>query len=246
MADEFEKRVSRLRAASSFEEHAYEAHMAVWNQRDELFGGNVPSQPLDLVDPAIALHLKGFQVRSDPNIGEAWDCGEYVRTAGILDLRRKIVRVSPAISEQERRFTIAHELGHIILHPGMTGLHRDRPVSGPCVRRDQRERDADAFASCYIMPAKHLFQRLSEKFAGMGEFVLNEDTVYGLRLGSVDEAQRRMRTLRNVSLVIATATSFMGSSFESLVQYFRVSPTAMAIRLEEIGVVTDRSLRRAW
>lgn len=246
MTDEVEKIVSRLRAASSFEEHAYEAHMAVWNQKHKLFGGHVPAHPLDLVDPAIALHLKGFQLKSDPSLGEVWESGEYARTAGVLDLRGKVIKVSPAISEQERRFTTAHELGHVILHPGMTGLHRDRPVSGPCVRREQRERDADAFASCYIMPAKHLLRRFKENFAGMSEFIMNEDTVYGLRLGTIDQAQHRFRTRRNISLAVATANSFMGISFESLAQYFRVSPTAMAIRLEEVGVVTERSLRRAW
>lgn len=245
MTDEIEKRVSRLRAASTFEEHAHEARLSIWNQRRELFNGNVPAHPMDLVDPAIALHLNGFEVRTDPNLGEMWEAGGRARVAGIVDQRGKIVRVSPAISDQERRFTTAHELGHVVLHPQMTGLHRDRAVSGPSSRKDKREQDADAFASCFILPARLLLGIFRDRF-GMNVFRLNEDTVFGLRLGTIDQAQRRMRTRRDVSLAVATASSFMGAAFEPLSRFFRVSPTAMAIRLEEVGLVDETSLRRSW
>lgn len=245
MTDEIDHRVSRLRAASTFEEHAHEARLSIWNRRRELFNGSVPEHPMDLVDPAVALYLNGFDVRSDPNLGEMWESGARARVAGIVDQRRKIVRVSLGLSDQERRFTTAHELGHVIMHPGMTGLHRDRAISGPLFRKDKRERDADAFSSCFIMPAKLLLQRFCDQFR-TDVFRLNEDTVFGLRLGSVDQAQRNIRTRRDVSLAIATANSFMGVAFEPLSRFFRVSPTAMAIRLEEVGLVDETSLRRSW
>ncbi len=94
MTDEIEKRVLRLRASSTFEEHAHETRLSIWNRRRELFNGNVPAHPLDIVDPAIALYLNGFEVSSDPDLGEMWDSGARTRVAGIVDQRSKTVRVS--------------------------------------------------------------------------------------------------------------------------------------------------------
>lgn len=242
MIDDVEKRVSRLRAASTFEEHAHDVRLSIWNRRHELFNGNVPTNPLDLLEPAVALHLEGFEVRTDPALGEMWEAGGRVRVAGIVDQRGRIVRVSPGLSDQERRFTTAHELAHVRLHPEMSGLHRDRPISGPCSRKDSRERDADSFASSFVMPAKLLIRRFRECFA-MEVFRLNEDAVFGLRMGTVDQAQRHMRCPRDVSFVLARASSFMGVAFEPLSRFFRVSPTAMAIRLEEVGLVDEASAR---
>lgn len=245
MTDDIDKRVLRLRAASTFEEHAHEARMSIWNQRLELFDGNVPSHPLDLVDPAIALYSKGFEVKSEQNLGEMWDAGAHTRVAGIIDQKNRIVRVAVGLGEQERRFTTGHELGHAILHPGMTGLHRDRAVSGPTVRRDKCERDADAFSSCFIMPARLLLRRFREHF-GTDVFRMDEDSVFGLGLGTIDQVQRRIRNRREVALAVATTSSFMGVPFEPLSRFFRTSPTAMAIRLEEVGLVNENSLRRNW
>lgn len=242
MNDDIDRRVSRLRAASTIEEHAHEAHMSIWNQRLELFNGNVPVHPLDLVDPAVALYLKGFKVESEQDLGDTWDAGAYTRVAGTVDQRNRIVRVAVGLSEQERRFTTAHELGHVVLHPDMDGLHRDRAISGPLFRKDRREREADAFSSCFTMPARLLFRRFREHFAA-DVFRLNEDTVFGLRLGTLDQVQRRLRTRRDLSLAVATTQSYMGVAFEPLSRFFRASPTAMAIRLEEVGLVDEVSLR---
>lgn len=244
MTNEIEKRVSKLRAASTYEDHAHEVRLSIWNQRNEIFAGGVPAHPLDLLDPAVALHLKGFDVCTDPNLGEMWEDGAHIRIAGIVDQDERIVRVSPAITDQERRFTTAHELGHVVLHPHMTGLHRDRTLSGPSQRSDKLEREADAFASRFLMPAKMVLMRFRECF-GTDVFRLNEDAVFGLRLVSIDQARRHLRCQRDVSLALATTISYMGASFESLSRFFRVSPPAMAIRLEEVGLVDSRSTRSA-
>lgn len=245
MIDEIDKRVRLLRRASTFEEHAHEAHLSIWNRKDELFQGVGPSNPLDLVDPAVGLFVKGFEVKSDPALGEMWEDGIHSRVAGIVDQRSGIVRVAVGLSEEERRFTTGHELGHVIMHPNMTGLHRDRVVAGPMVRKNAREREADAFCSCFIMPAKMVMKRFLQCFR-MATFYLNEDSVFGLGLGTIDRAQRTIRTKRQASLAVATAGGFMGVAFEPMSRFFRVSPTAMAIRLEEVGLVDERSIRRNW
>ena len=77
-------------------------------------------------------------------------------------------------------------------------------------------------------------------------FRLNEDTVFGLQLGTIDQAKRRLRNVRDVSLAVETASSYMGTPFEPFSHFFRVSPTTMAIRLEEVGLVGEHSLRHNW
>lgn len=245
MTDDIDKRVLQLRAASTFEEHAHDARMSIWNKRFELFGGCVPDHPLDLVDPAVALYSRGFDVISERSLGEMWDAGSHVRVAGIVDQDKRIVRIAAGLDEKERRFTTGHELGHVILHPGMDGLHKDKGISGPSVRKDRMERDADAFSSCFIMPARLLLWRFREYFQ-TDFFRLDENSIFGLRLGPIDTVQRRVRTRRDIALTVATANSYMGTPFEPLCRFFRVSPTAMAIRLEEVGLVSEHSVRRNW
>lgn len=245
MTDEIANRVLKLREASNFEEHAHQARLAIWNCRNELFGGNVPSHPLDIIDPTVALYQRGFNIESDADLGEMWDQGCRTRVAATIDSASRRIRVAVGLSDQERRFTTAHELGHVLLHPDMNGLHRDRAISGPFLQRDNRERDADAFSSCFIIPAKMLLLRFREIF-GKNTFRLDEDAVFGLRLGTFDEARRSIRTRRDASLLVATACSYMGSYFTPLNRFFRVSPTAMAIRLEEVGLVSEKYLQRRW
>jgi Zn-dependent peptidase ImmA (M78 family) len=198
-----------------------------------------------MLEPGIALHSIGFKVITDPNLGEMIDAGRQVRVAGLIDRELGTVRISPTFSSQEQRYTAAHELAHAILHPSMSGLHRDRVVSGPCPRKDKREVEADKFASCFLIPARLLLNRFQLCF-GSQFLRLNEDTVYGLSIPNIDVAVRRFRNTRDLSLAIATTSSFMGRPFDSLSKYFRVSQTAMAIRLEEVGLIDDMSLRKAW
>lgn len=48
----------------------------------------------------------------------------------------------------------AHELGHALLHVGLEAMHRDRPVDGPYNSTDIKERQANKFAACFLMPSK--------------------------------------------------------------------------------------------
>ena len=173
------------------------------------------------------------------------DAGRRVRVAGLIDHDHKVVRISPVPTYQEQRFTTGHELGHGVLHPGISGLHRDKVIAGPTLRKDTRESDADKFASSYLMPARLLLQRFAQCF-GCDHLRMDEDTAFGLRIPNSDQARRRYRSPRDVSYVVATATWFQNRSFETLANQFRVSPTAMAIRLEEVGLIDDRSLGKGW
>lgn len=241
MTDELERRLVAIRSASSIEACAHEVHLELWNNRHELFSGKLPKHPLDSVDPAIALYMKGFDVVTDPALGEMWEEGRRVQVAGVVDQTAHIVRVSQNLDDQQRLYTTGHELGHVIRHPGMS-LHRDRAISGHMPRKDDKEREADLFASCFLMPARYVINEFYRRF-GMRVFRMSEDTVFGLSLGSVENVQRKVKRQRDVSLVTATASTFMGRPFLPLCQIFGVSPVAMAIRLEEVGLVDSLSAK---
>lgn len=237
------QRVVQIRNSSTVEEEAHDLHLSLWNHRNELLGTGDAKSPLDILEPGIALHFLGFHVESDANLGEMFDLGRRVRVAGLIDRKAMRVRISPTFQMSEQRYTTAHELGHAVKHPGMSGLHRDRAIDGPTERRDVREREADAFASCFLMPARLVLERFGQHF-GCQVFRLTEDSIFGLQISSIDDALREIRCTRHISLLVANANSYMGRPFVSLAKYFRVSPIAMAIRLEELALVEDFAARR--
>lgn len=70
-----------------------------------------------------------------------------------------VIGVNDAHPERRQRFTIAHELGHLLLHPGREVV-LDRPVrinlrdKTSSMATDQEEIEANAFAASLLMPAE--------------------------------------------------------------------------------------------
>jgi Zn-dependent peptidase ImmA (M78 family) len=242
MSNEITRRVVQLRKASSIEEAAHQVRLSVWNNRFDLFRGVVPENPLDMLEPGIALHLRGFKVETAVDLGEMFDSGKRVRVAGLIDQNEKTVHIAAGLTLQETRFTTGHELGHAVLHPMMTGLHRDRGVSGPLYRKDRVEADADRFTSAYLMSPKLLLREFIGRF-GVDVFRLSSDSVFGL---GIAKSAHKLRNTRDISYAVANATSYMGRHFPSLTNAFRVSSSTMAIRLEELGLIEDFVSRRMW
>jgi hypothetical protein len=242
MKSAMDQRVIQLRRASSIEEAAHQVRLSVWNHRNTLFDGVVPQDPLEVLEPGVALHLHGFKVKTDPNLGEMFDSGRRVRVAGLIDHRKKTVSIAAGLSPQETRFTTGHELAHAVMHPEMNGLHRDRALIGPTYRKEKVEIEADRFASAYLMSPRLLLREFQYRF-GVEVFSLNDDAVFGLGLR---KSLHLLRNTRDVSYLVAQATAYMGTYFASLADCFRVSPTTMAIRLEELGLIEDFSSQRVW
>lgn len=76
----------------------------------------------------------------------------------------KIIGVNANRSLEWKRFIIAHEFGHSVLHykAGEIYLHRENKKG-----KDGEENDADYFAAALLMPERS-FKRLYEKFASEG------------------------------------------------------------------------------
>jgi Zn-dependent peptidase ImmA (M78 family) len=97
--------------------------------------------------------------------------------SGLLyrDEGRKVIGVNALDGRARQRFTIAHEIGHLLLHPGHTVIidklvkvNFRATASMPVARREE-EREANEFAAELLMP-----ERLVKAYASdiVGESVL--------------------------------------------------------------------------
>jgi len=79
---------------------------------------------------------------------------------------RALIGVNSGEAPVRQRFTIAHEIGHFILHPqkdAFVDFRKGTHATGP---RPPRERHADMFAAALLMPRKVLlrdFRRLAKE-----------------------------------------------------------------------------------
>lgn len=213
------------------EQLARNLQLKIWKDRARIWPGVTPSNPIDILDPAVALNLIGYECDLDETLGQ-FDSGEKpVEIAGTIDSHLKRVHISRQFAHNIRSFTAAHELGHAMLH--QTGrMHRDRPLNGEVLSRDAIEFEADKFATFFLMPRK-LVRTTFMRFFLTGKFLLNEATAHALGgLGA-----KKITTLRQLSRVLASAEQYNGIHFNSLAKQFNVTPEAMAIRLEELELL---------
>ena len=100
----------------------------------------VSREPVSLRDVVSALNLEVVQTTGEPFLSEG-----ALQPMG--DSHAIVVR--GASNERRRRFTIAHEIGHFVLHPGRLAPERGGAVSEAW---QEQEREADQFAAELLMP----------------------------------------------------------------------------------------------
>jgi len=100
----------------------------------------VSREPVSLRDVVSALNLEVVQTTREPFLSEG-----ALQPMG--DSHAIVVR--GASSERRRRFTIAHEIGHFVLHPGRLAPERGGAVNEAW---QEQEREADQFAAELLMP----------------------------------------------------------------------------------------------
>jgi Zn-dependent peptidase ImmA (M78 family) len=211
--------------------------LELWNRRHEIWGPLAPNEPLQVLQPGVAFKLKGYVIESAQSLEETTLTGERIQIAGLLDQNRKTVQISSRFSKEEQSYTAAHELGHIVLkHHGDT-IHRDRPF-GDIERspRSVQEREADWFAATFLMPARQVLPKFAQSFLA-DRFVLDDDTAFALCTKPLDVVLTRLRSVRDLSLMLASAITYGGRPIAPLYRIFGVSRTAMAIRLEQLRLV---------
>jgi Zn-dependent peptidase ImmA (M78 family) len=227
---------SRRYADHEIEGVVKDLHTRLWKDRNLLWDGVAPTDPIDILDPEVALRLYGYAFELEEGLGSYHRPSGHSEVAGLIDRTYKTVHVSQRFPPNVRLFTAAHELGHAALHPASGGIHRDRPIDGAALSRNPDEFQADKFATYFLMPANLVKTRFAGIF-GTDCFSLSEETAFGLSGMSFAEIQAKCRTARDVSRLLASAERYQGRSFVSLAAQFRVSTEAMAIRLEELRLL---------
>lgn len=212
---------------ASIAARARDLQLRIWRKRHSVWPGKVPTDPVEMLDPAIAAGILGYAYEDVDYLGS--------EVAGVIDYPAKRIAVSRQFSPSVRRFTAAHELGHALLHREQR-MHRDRPVDGSSSRREAKEIEADKFAAYFLMPEK-LVRNYFQQVFGVIPFDLNEQTAFALNPSDPVGLIHRCRTPRDLSKLLAEAEYFNGNHVRSLADRFGVSVETMAIRIEELKLI---------
>ena len=188
-------------------------------------------------EPIRAIELCDFKVEMYETLGYLIGEGGRMEIAGFIDGDNRVVEYSNSFRRPVQTFTLAHELGHMVLHRPMS-QHRDRPVDGGnnSVRRSRIEKEADKFATFFLTPEQLIRGHFYRTFQ-TDQFVLNEATAFALKRANLCDVLTQWRSRRHGARVLAKADHFDGRFFEPLFKRFGVSPEAMAIRLEELHLL---------
>lgn len=136
-------------------------------------------------------------------------CGVYIVIGNT-----KIIFVNANLYEPRKNFTIAHELGHHFLGHSLTEgaiICDESALDAKNKGRPEREKEADYFAGCFLIPQKLVFQKKKE---------FEEKLAQQIRLLMTSEAYENNREL-----------------IEYLCDFFKVSKEAMTIRLNELKLI---------
>lgn len=234
--DDFSK---RLRGKSNItnadiENLARDIQISLFQNKDVLVWKNVPERPIDLLNTKEVLKLLNYQSKEELSLGTN-EVNEEI--AGIIDTSLFEVRVSKMYSKDIMNYTMAHELGHALPHNDMIS-HRERPFDNYSdkVKRPLKEYQADKFASYFLMPRKLVASTFQKKF-GTTLLKLDQETAFNLTNSSLSSLKKKVKNLRDWSRIVANCNMIGINPVDSMSKTFNVSVEAMAIRLEELGLV---------
>jgi hypothetical protein len=213
---------------------ARDLRMDMWDHQVKLWPG-LQVNSLDASDPWVAARHLGYEVQ------EGWLNHRETRVGfqlgGFINRPAKLIGLSDQQKPKTMRFTLAHEIGHLLLHEGIQH-HRERAIHGitePSAPLDPREREANHFAGCYLVPSKPLRMAFEECF-GVEQLTLTDDVAFQLLGEEYMSLLNQPYEVLVFERLVAQATRFRGRHFGSLCDLFQVSATTLAIRLRQVGL----------
>lgn len=143
--------------------------------------------------------------------------------------------------EGRYRFTVAHEVGHWRLHRGLMGKDigdvpvKDSPQALVICRSSEAkarvELQADIFASCLLMPRRLVQAAWIAAFADGRPRALRSSIGAGLAAVPIEDHRPDLDDAE------ASETSLLDRFVDPFAREFAVSPKAMRVRLERLGLV---------
>jgi len=205
------------------------------------FKGKPTEKDFYPVDIATILSMDGWSLRSLPDLRE-----RFTPISGRVYFDEKLLFVNSDDSEERRRFTLAHELGHIVMNHrckyfievdregtplrgdwrGPRAITRPDIVDRPDLKTARLERIANAFAAELLMPERAVRRRFKDMF--------KQDQLW---TGST-KAHEILGFLEKPAIEAAELLGCLEyNNLPSLASYFYVSREAMKFRLMELQMV---------
>lgn len=188
------------------------------------------------IDLDLLVHSLGWTIsrKKDLPVGQTAD-GEPIY--GLCDFDNTLIEISDlsSLPPGQKRFSLAHEIGHIRLHEKIYPmLLRSPPIRGP-KKRDYShvEDEAERFAAELLMPPKAvkiIFERLFDK----EKIFINTD------LCDIDEKAFQLYKSKKIytfDIIKRIAVIEKDKPELSLVNFFGVSQIAMARRLRALNLI---------
>ncbi|WP_192822771.1 ImmA/IrrE family metallo-endopeptidase [Rufibacter sp. LB8] len=153
---------------------------------------------LNFTSPPISIEIiaesKGIEIKP-------YDFGEGVSGALVIDGNKSVIGYNPFESPVRRRFTIAHELGHFVLHQNDSPLWIDKEkmqYRSQIQFRDQKsatgelknEREANQFAAAILMPGFMIKNEIEKRNL---EFIEEQDVK---ELADIFKVSQQAMTIR--------------------------------------------------
>lgn len=163
------------------------------------------------------------------------------RIGGYVNRAKNIIQIEAHEPFTRQRFTLAHEIGHWVLHPD--GEHfRDSVIhklNHKDPRRPLEEREADAFAAELLMPRKAVVKEFNRRFSGVDENLIFAFEFWHRvpQIHAKCSIEEFTASSYRRALVLAGLTHLESHSFSDLATVFSVSKSAMALRLRELNLV---------
>lgn len=161
--------------------------------------------------------------------------------------RRAVVLTDPDLSSERKRYTLAHELGHVLLHEALLGSESSTSTIGRAVsyrpvgsRRERTvysrlEAEANQFAAELLMPERAV-RRVFKELFGVSRVFRAEPRAADLFHRAT--GLRARVDLSQKELAEALADYSHGQASGTLCSRFGVSRTAMRKRLISLGLVS--------
>lgn len=140
---------------------------------------------------------------------EAGSFGDDVSGVLVIDGDRAVIGYNSSHSPTRQRFSIAHEIGHYVLHRADSSLFIDqryfaafrdrRSASGA----DRRERQANAFAASLLMPSDLVLREVEHRRFDLGD----EDGLKGLAEAFQVSVQAMVYRLTNMGVLSVPSES---------------------------------------
>lgn len=211
------------------EEIARNLHLALW-RKEKSNSPNDTTKLLKLINSKKILKLLGYKVAYSNKIGAEFTSRKFKEIAGVCDNNQNVVAISKNYNTTIQNFTLAHELGHALMH-GEGTMFRDIPLDGSETnQKDPFEIQANKFAAYYLMPAKLVkseFERLfNQPTISSREYKLanNLPPSHSIELKQISQ---------ELSAIIHKNSGY------SIAYRFKVSVEAMSIRLLNLKLILE-------